>query len=65
MAGYLEELLGDGHHAPLRHARPAHRPAVLQEQHGILCDVEVGIVDARGEIIVVLSRTMICHDDTS
>src|SRR5690606_1130895 len=49
----LEELLRDRQHAPLRHARRALWPRILENDDGIRSDGESGIIDARGEVVVI------------
>ena len=50
----LEQLLRDREHPPLRHARAAERARVAQDQHRVGVDVQRGVVDARGHVVVVL-----------
>ena len=50
----LEQLLRDREHPPLRHARAAQRPGVAQDEHRVGVDVQRRVVDARGDVVVVL-----------
>ena len=43
----MQKLLRDRQHAPLRHARAAQRPRVLQNQNRIRRHVQIVAIDAR------------------
>src|SRR5439155_1570118 len=48
-----QQLLRDREHAPLRHARPALWPSVLEHEDGIRVDIEIWIVDPSAEVVDV------------
>ena len=49
----LQQLLRNRQHAPLGHPRPAQRAGMLQHEHRVGRDRQVGIVDARRQVVVV------------
>ena len=49
----LQEFLGDGQVADLRHTWPAQWPAVLQDEDTFGCHRQVGVVDAGAQIVHV------------
>ena len=59
----LQHLGRQRHVADLGHAGVALGPAVLQHQDAVLVDVEVGVVDARVEVVAVLEhhRAAVVH----